>query len=124
MPCARWTGTHRVADGRPIIGKAYVYRIVYEQNYGKIPSGHAIHHKCGMPWCIEPTHLAAMSHGDHLREHGLPGDNHQAAKTHCRNGHRYSEGNTYRWRGERQCITCRRATKRRFNDRKKAERNQ
>lgn len=31
----------------------------------------------------------------------------KAQKTHCRNGHEYTEENTYWWRGGRQCRVCR-----------------
>lgn len=44
-----------------------------------------------------------------------------ASKTHCKNGHPFSELNTYHVpTGGRQCRTCRAAAKRRSNDRRKA----
>lgn len=42
------------------------------------------------------------------------------SKTHCRNGHEYTEANTIKWRNERVCRTCRRETKQRYNRKRKA----
>jgi len=39
----------------------------------------------------------------------------QAAKTHCKRGHPLSGENLYRYRGERQCKTCRRMHARRHD---------
>jgi hypothetical protein len=53
-----------------------------------------------------------IAHGTHV----------QARKTHCANGHPYSEDNTYISPGKygRHCRTCRLAQKRAYNERKKA----
>jgi len=108
--CWRWSGTHRLHDGRPIIGKRYVYRVMHEYLIGPLPKGkgNASHHTCNNSWCINPWHLQPMPQSEHMQTHGLGGDWGQVLKTACPAGHLYDEANTYLWRGERQCRTCRR----------------
>jgi len=115
-PCVAWTGSHRTSDGRPIIDRQYVYRVLWEEANGPL-DGLSLHHTCENKWCVNLDHLQPMSQGDHLREHGLAGDWGQADKTHCPAGHEYTEENTYRWNNERLCRACRRETKRRYNER-------
>lgn len=53
------------------------------------------------------------------------GANHHANKTHCPQGHAYTEGNTFRRADRpstRECLTCRRANQMGRNDRRKLER--
>lgn len=112
--CIRWPGTHRQEDGRPIALGEYVYRIVYEQVKGPLLFGQVVHHACHNPWCINPAHLHAMTQGEHLHEHGTPGDWHQRLKTRCPSGHEYSPENTYLYKTERRCKACHRAAKLRY----------
>jgi len=112
-PCINWPGICR-PDGRPMIGDKYVYRLVYEQCFGPLMAEQVLHHLCHNPSCINPAHLAAMYQGQHLKEHGLTGDWGQRFKTHCPSGHPYDETNTYSYRNERHCKTCKRAAKLRY----------
>jgi HNH endonuclease len=113
--CHRWNGRHRKEDGRPMLGSnVYVYRLKYEERYGPIPDGMVAHHECGHSWCVNPDHIQVMLQGQHLHEHGLPGDQHQALKMHCPAGHPYDEKNTYRHKGERHCRACRQNAKARY----------
>lgn len=116
-PCRRWDGYHRKYDGRPMSGRRYAYRVVYEREVGPLPSGMIAHHVCENSWCVEPAHLEFITQGEHLHKHGLPGDWGQALKTHCPRGHEYSEENTYTWRGERHCKECRRSQKQAYRAR-------
>lgn len=118
--CTRWPGTHR-ADGRPIACRRYVYRIVYEQCKGRLHAAQVLHHTCGNVWCINPTHLVALLQGEHLKLHGLDGDNHQRFKTECPRGHAYDDANTYHYKGERMCKACRRDAKLRYLTKYRAE---
>ena len=122
--CWEWPGTRRKKDGRAMAGRAfYAYRAVYEAATGApCPSGSA-HHLCENPGCINPMHLKFVTQGEHLAEHDLAGDNHQADKTHCPQGHPYDEANTYHWNGERHCRICRREAKLRYLARYRATHN-
>lgn len=112
--CIRWPGAHRKSDGRPVIGGRYVYRIVFEQRYGRLLVGQILHHTCGAEWCINPEHLVPMTQGQHLKEHGNSGDWGQRFKTHCPAGHPYSGGNLYAYKTERRCKACHREAKLRY----------
>ena len=113
-PCQKWGGTIRKHDKRPMLGRLYAYRVLYEALRGPIPEGMVAHHKCGNPQCVNPWHIELMSQGSHLIHHGNTGDNHQRFKTHCPAGHPYSKKNTYHWNGERHCKICRQKAKIRY----------
>ena len=111
--CMKWPGTHR-ADGRPVVGKRYVYRITFEQRYGRLMAGQVLHHDCENVWCINPEHLVPMTQSAHNKLHDLGGDKCQQFKTHCPVGHPYSAGNLYAYKNERHCRECRREAKLRY----------
>lgn len=121
--CWQWSGQWRLStsssgliDRRPTYRGRYVYRVLYEWRVGPIPEGMVLHHRCGNSECVNPSHCEPTTQGRHLVEHGLSGDNHQAAKTHCPRGHEYTPDNTYVYRGrgsvERRCRECSRIIKR------------
>jgi len=117
--CWVWPGRLRKEDGRAASGRTFAYRLVYEAATGQpCPPGMAAHHLCENPACVNPWHLDLIPQGVHITEHGLPGDNHQAAKTSCPAGHPYDEENTYHMNGkhgrERGCRICRRENQRRW----------
>lgn len=126
--CMRWGGRHR-DDGRPMTSEKnprYAYRLAWEEKHGRLcPEGMVAHHTCENPWCVNPDHLEFITQGEHIALHGLPGDNHNAAKTHCINGHEYTPENTYTYTGrgkvERYCQTCSRETKRRYRARQRSK---
>lgn len=69
-------------------------------------------HKCDNPPCINPDHLSVANQAANLKDMRLKGRDQgfarsQRSQTHCRHGHEFTEGNTYRWRGGRRCATCR-----------------
>ena len=119
--CWEWPGRRRRSDGRATAGREhYAYRLVYEAATGTVCPPGVAHHICENPACVNPTHLEFITQGEHIVGHGLPGDNHQAAKIHCPAGHPYSEENTYRYRGERICRICRRENSRRWRAAKRS----
>ena len=112
--CIRWPGTHRASDGRPVIGSSYVYRIVFEQRYGRLIDGQMLHHDCGNVWCINPEHLVPLTQSQHMKLHKFGGDRVQQFKTRCPAGHPYSGKNLYAYKNERHCKACKREAKLRY----------
>jgi hypothetical protein len=126
--CLEWTGSRskegygRVGDGLQV---RYVHRVVWEDRNGPIPRGWVVHHKCGNPPCSDPEHLMAVDRKHHAQEHWEESGPTGAAKVHadkdaCIRGHRFDISLP---NGARGCSTCIRATKRRYEDRKKAARH-
>jgi hypothetical protein len=124
--CWLWTasktsgGYGRFCPGSPSKKQWVVaHRFSYEQEFGPIPEGMEIHHRCETPACVNPGHLIAVSHRNHnvlLTPHSLAAQN--AAKTHCAHGHRLTPENVYVWPKrptERHCKTCRRYRMRIWN---------
>lgn len=93
------------------------HRVSYESYAGKIPDGLTIDHLCRVRCCINPTHLEAVTHKvNTLRGTSVSAIN--KAKTHCANGHEFTDDNTYSKNGRRQCRTCKIAVGKYMVDRK------
>jgi hypothetical protein len=80
----------------------------YEIFKGPLAQGLEIHHTCSNRLCVNPDHLQAVTHADHLRIAPSPG---QSRKTHCKHGHPLSGDNIITSsRGHRQCRICTKRT--------------
>lgn len=80
------------------------HRFSFALSNGTIPEGADVHHVCENKKCVRPSHLKAVPPERHseLHDHG----SYNTAKTHCINGHEFTEDNTYiRPRG-RECRAC------------------
>lgn len=70
--CFNCTSHYLDKDGYPKIQankKPYrMSRYVYEQNFGPIPEGKIIRHKCDNPTCINPDHLEVGTHLDNAKD--------------------------------------------------------
>ena len=107
--CWEWQGFIR-KDGYCVLRvngkKTLIHRFIYEYYYGFIDPKLTIHHNCYNRNCGNPSHLIQMT----LRDNILDGDNLaaiNARKTHCKHGHEFTEGNTYRYPdGRRLCKIC------------------
>jgi hypothetical protein len=110
--CWEWTGAKTEGYGqvnrRSLGGRHLTHRLMYEAAVGPIPAGLHIDHLCRNPSCGNPAHLEPVECRENLlRGHTTPALN--VTKTHCPQGHEYTLENTYLYKGQRHCLTCRRA---------------
>lgn len=90
---------------------AMAHRLAYADKYGPIPAGLVVCHTCDNPPCINPDHLFVGTQSDNVRDMRTKGRAapHTVERTHCKNGHEFTEENTFRKdNGSQGCVTCRR----------------
>lgn len=73
-------------------------------------------HRCDNPPCINPEHLFLGTRADNIADMCAKGRHWEAAKTECKNGHPFDEGNTRLYvmkngRTRRVCRACERVKK-------------
>ena len=85
------------------------HRFSYLAWKGDLDSEKMICHTCDNPICVNPDHLYQGTAKDNAQDALLRGrqSNGEKNKTHCPKGHPYIETNTYLYKGQRQCKTCR-----------------
>jgi len=68
-------------------------------------------HHCDNTMCVNPAHLFTGSNADNQLDAVRRGRIPNSLKTHCSNGHPFSDANTYirNARGHRTCRVCNRA---------------
>jgi len=100
----------------------FAHRWSYEKFIGPIPEGLVIDHLCEVKNCVNPEHLEPVTNKINLNR-GKVGQKNAArhrSKTHCRNGHEYTEENTAYWNRKsrgvltRKCLICYNNTQERF----------
>ncbi len=127
--CWYWIGPTTNGYGRFWNGERNegVHRCAFELWVASIPPGLDVDHVChntdptcpgGVTClhrrCVNPRHLAVATRSENLRSSPHVGDCWRA-RTHCANGHEYTEANTHRTAGRpatRRCRTCDAARKR------------
>ena len=93
------------------------HRISYIIHKGEIPKGLMICHTCNNPPCVNPNHLYAGTGKDNAQQAVKDGLLAPQQKTHCINGHEFTEENTFlrvrKGRGTtRVCRECKRMSDR------------
>lgn len=92
------------------LGNRYVLTKIHRATYitvkGEIPEGLELDHLCRVRACINPEHLEAVTHRENVIR-GISPHAFNARKTHCKNGHEFTEDNLC-WSipGTRHCRTC------------------
>lgn len=86
------------------------HRLSYIAFEGPIASGLCLDHICRNRLCVNPLHLEPVTQVENRRR-GLQMSL-RVDKTHCINGHPYTDGNTYKDRkGVNRCMECARQTR-------------
>lgn len=123
--CWRWTACTHLGYGilrAPSAGTKYAHRVAYLALVGPLQKGLELDHLCHARdktcqlgglcphrACCNPEHLEPVAHLLNVRRGRGNG-----AKTHCPQGHEYTEENTIRGEGSRRCRTCAYAQNRRY----------
>ena len=93
-------------------GKTHLaHRFSWEYYNGKIPDKKEMDHLCRNTTCVNPQHLEPVTH----RENNHRGRNWERERTHCPQGHEFTEYNTYHHKGHRHCRMCRQIRKRKHS---------
>ena len=126
--CWVWTG-YLKPDG---YGHAYAgkidgkhknirtHRAMYELHVGQIPLNLTIDHLCRNRACGNPKHLRILTLSENCKDSG------NARKTHCPQGHEYTDENIYYGKQanggpNRNCRTCKQEYQRRHYAKTKAK---
>ena len=82
------------------------HRFAYELLVGPIPEKRVIDHLCRNRDCVNPAHLEPVTNRENILR-GVSKPAIYASRTHCSQGHLYSNDNTYfRPDGGRKCRAC------------------
>lgn len=86
------------------------HRASWIENYGDIPDGMLVCHKCDNPSCINPEHLFLGTQSENMQDCKRKGrlipPPHPVAK-YCVHGHEFTPDNTkIDYRGRRKCKSC------------------
>jgi hypothetical protein len=116
--CWQWQGA---TDGNygefgvPVEGEypiKYAHFFTWVLSGGPIPSRYfPLHHLCGNKLCVNPNHIAMVTHAGHARLHIV------MLSATCPNGHAFDEVNTLiDGKGYRRCRECARESRKRHNE--------
>ena len=118
--CHSWTaGTTKGGYGSFSINSRdhVATRVQWKISYGAFDERLHVCHKCNNPNCVNPLHLYLGDQERNMQDAAEWGrmNNHHGNKTHCVNGHEFTDENTVRhgpngkWR---RCRECRRERRR------------
>lgn len=106
------------------------HRVSWKLRHGEIPAGMLVLHRCDIPLCVNPEHLFLGTQSDNMRDCRDKGrlaipvlcglHNHNARKTHCKQGHLLVDENVYRYGTERQCRICKQQARRKYELKQRA----
>lgn len=113
--CIEWDRSRNSKNygQRRIRGKLrLVHRLAWEEEFGPIPDGICVLHKCDNPPCFNVEHLFLGTVAENQKDMANKGRgaNQNSRKVTCKNGHPLASDNLlagFLARGERVCRICR-----------------
>lgn len=110
--CWHWQGNLKARGyGYFAIHRKFVrsaHRVVYSTLAGPIPEGLELDHLCRVRHCVNPSHLEPVTRQENSLRSPITGPGINARKTHCKNGHEFTDENTYlSIQGRRRMRSCR-----------------
>ena len=124
--CWNWYGSRSKGYGELYYGSkrrvGLVHRLsMFVYKDFDLDSELGVLHKCDNKKCWNPDHLYVGTQKDNIRDASARKRLRGQRKTHCPQGHEYSEENTYIYprTNHRQCIKCQRETQRRIRSNNK-----
>jgi hypothetical protein len=108
--CWPWIAA-RDKDGYGVFGQMRAQRWLLGYRRGlSLLAGELACHTCDNPPCVNPSHLYVGDYSRNQIDAVHRGRHHNASKTHCKNGHEYTDETTYvvPSTGHRQCRACQR----------------
>lgn len=121
--CWEWTASKN-KQGYGIFGHQgqtwLAHRLSYKLS-NMLPDGVKVLHRCDNPPCVNPDHLFLGTQKDNIKDMAAKGRHAGQKKTHCPQGHEYSDSNTYRSPDDKRvCRLCRAAAQRRWKAARRA----
>ena len=97
------------------------HRVAFFLATGVAPDDLVVCHSCDNPPCCNPAHLWLGTQADNNRDMSIKGRNGMTRKTHCPQGHKYTDENVYFGNnGGRYCRQCGRNYRRAYKARMRA----
>lgn len=116
------TGYGRIHQRQPKNEYIQTHVMMYKLLVGDYENGLHLDHLCRNRSCCNPDHLEPVPPKENLRRSPSQITTINANKTHCRNGHEFTEENTYRRKdrpNNRDCRICRLESVKKYNSTKK-----
>lgn len=98
VPCWEWTAYINPANGYGSFSIGYyqnsAHKIIYELFVEAVPERLHCDHLCRNRFCVNPVHIEPVTNRENLLR-GVGPTATNAAKTHCKRGHEFTDKNTW-----------------------------